>query len=217
MPDAPPAVFTPPTATPAANGAVFAAGFAPSTPPVTPDPPAAAPVAIGAVFSGTSATPGSFHSLRVSGELFAGLDPVVFPLLLPVSANLWTNTGIAITEAGLEYFISEDIEGWTIGVKLDGVAVAQWTGTEGIVIPPEECTIWIPTTEGISGTPVVSREHAIGVTANTPGTPPVPPAPSAASPQSSGSVFAPGFAPSTPPAAFAAPTANPSTPPIITP
>ena len=55
--DAPPSVFTPPTAAPTAQTVIGPAAMTPNTPPVTPAPAAAAPAAIGAVFAAATAAP----------------------------------------------------------------------------------------------------------------------------------------------------------------
>ncbi len=70
MPTSPPAIFTPPTATPAAIGAVFAPGFVPAMPPA---PPAALP----------TATPGNVGTVFAPGFV-PGMPPAP-PAALPTA------------------------------------------------------------------------------------------------------------------------------------
>ena len=60
--DAPPSVFTPPTAAPTAQTVIGPAAFTPNTPPVTPSPAAAAPAAIGAVFAAPAVSEPAYAS-----------------------------------------------------------------------------------------------------------------------------------------------------------
>lgn len=218
--DPPPEIFVAPTASPVATGAVFAPGFSPGTPPAPPAPAAAAPVEIGAVF----AAPAGIYDLFISGDITNDvLTPSVIPALPPVEPvagkpAFGTTDGFYGCAYGTYWQIWDDVVG--VSWRSLSTAASPELVPSGAWHVTDNPNAWRPYGSTL-GTPVVRLSlrvpAAIGPAALTPGTPPAPPAPASAAPQSVGAVFAPGYAPATPPTAFVAPTASPVTPPVITP
>lgn len=90
-------------------------------------------------------------NVTITGDLTDGVDPVVFPTLLPVGDG-WTDSGNELTGIGVAYALLPDGGNFTLQKYNDGVVLASWTGTGGAT--PDLCTF---TTDGsATGTPVAA-------------------------------------------------------------